>query len=81
VPGPVIVSVLCLNPSGTRATVEAIYELASLEQERDEVDVPLVSSIENNSVLLGRLEIDGKVRASANLKASVELQKGILPLA
>ena len=53
--------------------------LTAFEEEGDEVDVSLIRSVEDDSVLLGRLEIDGEVGAALDLQPPVELEVGVSP--
>ena len=39
----------------------SLTDLTAFEEEGDEVDVSLVRRVEDDAVLLGRLEVDGEV--------------------
>ena len=56
-----------------------ISDLTALEEEGDEVDVSLVRRVEDDAVLLGRLEVDGEVGAPLDLQSPVELEVGVPP--
>ena len=54
-------------------------DLTAFQKERDEVNVLLICSVEDNAILLCRLEIDGEVRAAFYIQTPVKLEIGILP--
>ena len=52
--------------------------LSVLDEQSDEVDVPLVGDVEDDAVLLARLELDAEARSLLDAEDPVELQVGVL---
>lgn len=60
------------------STTWARTHLSVLDEQGDEVDVPLVGDVEDDAVLLRRLELDAEAGSLLDAEDPVELQVGVL---